>query len=124
MPRLIVQPAGSELCGQTCVAMAAGVSLKKAISVIGHEGGTVTWEIIEALRELGIECADKLRRISRKRPNLPPRAMVVIHQPKVAGKCRERSHWMLHYDGQMLDPGGRWPEGYENWRITSYLEIS
>ncbi len=120
--RLITQPEGSSLCGQCCVAMAAGVSLTKAIEAVGHsrKRGTHTWEIIPALRKLGINCADRCRRVSRKRPLPPKRGVVVIHRPK--GDKPALWHWMLVWDGEMFDPSGRWPD-YVGWRITSYLEI-
>ena len=115
--KLIAQPIASDLCGQCCVAMAAGVSVRRAREIIGHDGGTETREVVRALRSLGVSCADRLVRISRNRPNLPTRAIVTIQEQ---GK---RAHWMLTWDGTMYDPGQRWPEGYPGWRITSFLEI-
>lgn len=120
--QLIVQPEGSSLCGQTCVAMAADCSLELAINVIGHDGCTSAAELAKALRSLGLRTAGKLQRISRARPILPRRAVVLIHRPEAPGR-RYKSHWMLLWDGVLLDPGGRWPSGYRNWRINSYLEI-
>lgn len=121
--KLILQPDGSSLCGQCCVAMAAGVSLKRAIEAVGHERGTYTCDVVRALWALGVQCDDRCTRISRKRPNLPKRGLVAIHRPKEDGKRRERFHWMLTWDGRMYDPGGAWPDGFAGWRITSYLTI-
>jgi hypothetical protein len=122
--KLILQPDDSELCGQACVAMAAGVSLKRAISAIGHKGDTSTADVVFGLRSFGLTCADKLVRISRKRPMPSARAMIVIHRPAVEHERRNpKWHWMLSWDGKIYDPGGRWPEGYDKWQITSYLEI-
>ena len=122
MAKLILQPEGSSLCGQCCVAMAAGISLRRAIEVMGHDGETQTSDVVVALRLLGLGCAPRLRRIARAKPVIPARAIVVIHRP--SGESRsERAHWMYHYRGKILDPGGRWPDGYANWRMTSYLEI-
>jgi len=124
--KLVRQPDGSSLCGQSCVAMAAGVSLKRAVAAVGHSriGGTHTREIVAALRALGVECADRCRKVSRKRPVLPQRGMVVIHQPKGEhGVSYHRWHWILTWDGQIYDPAGLWPDRYTDWRITSYLEI-
>ncbi len=115
---LVRQPDGSSLCGQCCVAMAAKVSLKDAIAAVGHEKkrGTHTHEVIAALRKLGVGCSGKLKRVSRTKPILPQRAMVVI----TTGKTRW--HWMLVWDGVVYDPEGRWPD-YHGWRISSCLEI-
>lgn len=105
--------------------MAAGVSLKKATEAVGHGryGGTKTSEIIKALRSLGLECGDRCERISRKRPNLPRRGIVVLHRPKEPGKRKARWHWMLTWDGTIYDPAGMWPDNMRDWRMTSYLRI-
>ncbi len=121
--RLITQPEASSLCGQCCVAMAAGVSLAKAVEAVGHSKlrGTYTREIITALRKLGINCGDRCRRVSRKRPMLPKRGIAVIHRPK--GEETGMWHWLLVWDGEVYDPAGRWPDHYKAWHITSCLEI-
>lgn len=110
--------------------MAAGVTLERAIEVVGHakRGGTETREIVKALRALGVECADRLKVVNRKRPVLPKRGVVNICKlvARPDGKRRQRfAHWMLTWDGEILDPGAAWPEAYEQngWTITSYLEI-
>lgn len=119
----VIQPEGSSICGHCCVAMAAGVSLTRAIDLIGHERGTKTSEIVIALRLLGVPCDSKLKRVCRKRPHLPKRAVVAIHRPYVEGKHRGRWHWMLTWDGTIYDPGNSWPDSYRDWKITSALEI-
>lgn len=123
--RLVRQPDGSSLCGQCCVAMAAGVSLDRAIEVVGHEklAGTTTRDVVNALRHLGVPCADKLKRVSRSKPHLPKRGIIVIHRPKSEYIRTDRWHWMLTWDGTMYDPGGAWPDRYKDWRITSFLDI-
>lgn len=102
--------------------MAAGVSLDRAVEVIGHTRGTHTWEIVKALQALGIACAGKLKRMPRKRPVLPPRCVVSICRPASEQRAA-RGHWMLFWDGEVLDPGACWPDFYRDWEITSYLEI-
>lgn len=122
--KLITQPEGSSLCGQCCIAMAAGVSLKRATDAIGHNGGTRTSEVVKALRKLGIDCADRMVRPSRKRPNIPQRAFLAIHRlPNEDEKRKAKWHWLLQWDGKIYDPSEQWPDGYKNWKITSYLEI-
>ena len=124
LPTLMLQPEDTSLCGQTCVAMAAGVSLDRAIEVVGHAKarGTYTHEVVKALRQLVVPCADRLRPTGRVKTVLPKRGLISIHRPE-GSKRPARFHWMLTWDGKMYDPGGRWPTGYPGWRITSYLEI-
>jgi|SRR5665213_1220751 len=121
--KIVRQPEGSHQCGQACVAMAAGVSLKRSIKAVGHERSTHTSDLIRGLRALGVECADKLVRICRRRPHFPPRAIIAIHRPAVKGERREAGHWMVAWDGEIIDPAGRYPDGFQNWKMTSYLEI-
>lgn len=118
----LFQPAGSELCGQTCVAMAAGVSLERSIRQFGHGKATETREVVKALRAFGIGCSERLRRVSKNRIP-PPRAIMAVRwldrkrQPRVW-------HWVLVWDGKVYDPAGRYPEGYgSDCEFTSYLEI-
>lgn len=117
-PTLMLQPENSNLCGQTCVAMAAGVSLDRAIEAIGHKSisGTNTRDLVRGLRALGLPCADRCRVLGRLKPVLPRRGMLVVGTKKYG-------HWMLTWDGVIYDPGGMWPDGYAGWKISSYLEI-
>lgn len=123
-PTLVVQPDGSSLCGQACVAMAAGVSLDRAVEAVGHikERGTHTHEVVKALRLLGVPCASKMKRLGKVKPVMPKRGFLHINRPE-GNKRNAKFHWMLIWDGKIFDPGNRWPEGYNGWRITSYLEI-
>lgn len=98
--------------------MAAGVSLDRACEVVGHRHSTTTRDVRDALRALGIGCADKCVRPSRARPNLPKHAIVNIHKPS-----RPMGHWMLAWDGEVFDPEGFNLKDYKDWRILSYLEI-
>jgi hypothetical protein len=78
--------------------------------------------LIEALRFFDVDCADRLKCISRTRPVWPKRAIIHVMRPREENR-HQRGHWMLWWDGVMLDPGGRWPNGYVNWKIASSLEI-
>jgi hypothetical protein len=119
--RLVTQPDGSSLCGQCCVAMAAGVTLDRAIEALGHrkDRGTDTREVVAALRSLGVGCADRCKRVSRQRPVFPAKAFLAVNKP---GVITPRCHWMLTWDGKIYDPSNAWPN-YRDWRITSYLEL-
>lgn len=103
--------------------MAAGVSLQRAIEAVGHQKarGTHTREIIAGLRALGVGCADRLRRVSRAKPLLPPFAVVAACRIRPAAPALW--HWLLVWDGVIYDPGQVWPDAYKDWRFTSYLEL-
>lgn len=120
---IVRQPEDSVQCGQACVAMVASVSLKRAIEAVGHGRSTHTRDLIRGLRALGVYCGDKLIRISRCRPHFPPHAIIAIHRPAVRGERRAAGHWMVSWNGKIIDPADRYPDGFANWKITSYLEI-
>lgn len=129
--KLIRQPEESSLCGQACVAMAAGVTLEEAIEAVGHrrKRGTLTREVVAGLRSFGLKCADRARKVSRIRPVFPKRAVLALRKPKPNpdGKKNYESgnwHWLLVWDGEVYDPSGlTWPDDYKGWRVTSYLGI-
>ncbi len=120
MISLILQPQGSALCGQCCVAMAAGVPLEAAIAAVGHAKprGTKTRELVAALRKLGVPAAERLKRTRKDLP-VPPCPRAILRTERTVAR---RWHWLLHWDGLTYDPAGRYPE-YDGWRITSYLEL-
>ena len=127
--RVVRQPEGSALCGQCCVAMVAGVGLRRAIAAVGAEyteRGTGTRQIVAGLRRLGVRCSGRLRRLGPAKPVLPARCIVAIIQYRTDAEGTrqpKRAHWMVSWNGQIYDPGQRWPEGFAGWKITTYLEI-
>lgn len=126
MIRLVRQPEGSSLCGQACVAMVAGVTLIEATAAIGHTRPTYTRDLVAALRSFGVQCEDRLKLVSRARPELPARAILSIRKfvEKPNGGRKRYGHWMVIWYGHIFDPEGVWPEHYrDGWRVTSYLEI-
>ncbi len=125
MPRLVKRPDGTGLCSHCCVAMAAGVPLSRVIEHFPDiHAGMSGKELAQALRTFGVPCAERFRRVSKEKPVPPQRALLSITRPKEEGqKRREKAHCLLVWDGKVLDPDQRWPEGYIKWKITSYLEI-
>lgn len=104
--------------------MAANVPLWKATEAIGHDGPTTTRELVNVLRSFGLDCADRLRRISRRRPVMPPKCLLSIsYRPPIDCPKKSKSHWMYCEKGTIYDPAGAWPDFYKDWVITSYLEI-
>ncbi len=90
--RHIQQPAGSKLCGHSCVAMALGISLDEAVKLIGHKKGVRNYELIRAL---GHRAATK-KAVSPKKLTAP----CLI---RVKGEKR-RHHVVLYEDKMVYDP--------------------
>jgi hypothetical protein len=115
----IYQPEGSNLCGQTCVAMIVGRTLEAVIMVFGHRHATKTRELVSALREYGFRCEDRL---TRKRKGLPfPKLCIVKVLWHAAGSKRLQSHWVMYWDGEFYDPAEC--EAWKKGKMSSFLEI-
>ena len=116
--KLIKQPEGSSLCGQACVAMLAGVSLEKSVSVFGKRGGTTTKEVIAALKKLGVKCGNKL--FLAKNHIMTPICIAKLH----FSWDKSHTHWTIYHNGVFYDPAigktERYPEGV---RVTSFLPV-
>ena len=108
------QPENSNLCGQTCVAMLAGISLKEAIAAVGKSGRTYGPDLYKALKKYRIRISKKSIRTS-KNYSIPENCIARFRKKD----CAE-SHWGLIIKSFVYDPvkGG---SGYEY--ISSYLEI-
>jgi hypothetical protein len=129
MVKWMQQPEGSSLCGQTCVAMIAGVTLEQSIVAFGGKcGATRTKEVVAALRKLGIDCGNPpLTRI--KGQCYPHTCIVKLHINHI--DCLKSIHWVVWHEGKYYDPSlygqyslvcyqGKYPEGI---KATSYLPI-
>jgi len=99
MKHFVKQPEPSNLCGQSCVAMIAGITLDESIKVFGKRSGTYTKDVITALQKLNISCGDKLIRISKTQKK-SDFCMVVVR----AKKFKRYDHWVVFKDGQYYDP--------------------
>lgn len=122
----IAQPTATT-CGQTSVAMVAGVSVEEACVAVGKRGATTAAELVRGLRRLGVACADGLVLV-RRMEGFAPLAIARLSRakPHTAG------HWVVWADGYFMDPadGGTFrPEDFTcllsawGWRLTSILQV-
>jgi len=84
----VMQPKGSNLCGQAIIAMLGNIDIQEAIKLMEKTGGTRTKDIIQALNKIGLKAAShKLIRIPKnwKKPML-----CIVHLG--FGK-----HWKKHW---------------------------
>jgi len=119
MLKMIMQPEGSNLCGQACVAMLLGISLDESIKLIGKRGKTRTRDLVTALKAKGCDCGTRLIR------------------GDFIGDCiikmtftRTHSHWIIFYEGKFYDPSNGFnPPGIlifakrGEYKLSSYLPI-
>lgn len=112
----LTQPPGTYLCGQTCLAMLAGISIERAITIIGHGHSTRTRELVTAFRALGFICPDRLRRFGRT--VIAELDLAVV---KVCYSGCSRTHWIAVSAGEIYDPVNN---SLLYGRTTSYLPLT
>lgn len=116
------QPAGSNSCGQHCIAMIVGIDPSEIIELMGS-GKTKTSQLIKALNFHGRKTAPRLIR-----------GLGILDTDKTA-ICKVRwiaaSHWIVYHNKKFYDPGLGAPVDSSEYlefikslgHITSYLEI-
>jgi hypothetical protein len=120
---LLLQPPGSRLCGQYCVAMVAGVEPEAAITAFGSRGPTRPQAVVNALRHFGLRVSPQLCRVTQQRP-LPALGLLKLARPKQAA-----FHWVLLTGGIIycpllgIVPFEDYPQGHNGFKFTSFLEI-
>ena len=114
------KPEESSLCGQTCVAMIAGISLEESINAFGTRGGTRTKDVVRALTKLGVKCGNKLIKL---RSDVQKTEVCISKLHFSTGK---HTHWTVWNKNCFFDPGlphliGKYPEHLV--KETSFLPI-
>lgn len=118
----VLQPLGSRLCGQACLAMLLGITLADAVDRIGHRKATKTKELLRVLREEGYEPEGRLK-WKKAGPPKTGTLLLSIRRPPLNWK-----HWAVMEDGVIYDPVygvGPYPLAFweENVRATSFLQV-
>ena len=115
---LIRQPDNSNLCGQACVAMIAGISLDESIKLFNSRGSTGTKTVYYALQKRGISCSDKAVRI--KNNNKPKLCIVTIHYTGYKNK-----HFCIWNNNKYYDPSRGIRAKLDKFeRETSFIKIN
>src|SRR6266568_1419136 len=118
MKEHLFQPAGSNLCGQTCVAMLCETTISEAIALIGKKGLTRAKDLVRALQKKGfLICGPVIHSASAEIHciPLPENAILNYHW-----KGRSSGHWIVRWQGNNYDPESGAACG---GRVTSYIEV-
>lgn len=117
---ILLQPKGSNLCGQSCVAMVCGFTLDQSISLVGKRGLTKTKDLTPVINQFynTNSCLTRLKKIE----DLPTQGLL-----KVTWKSKG-SHWVLIRDGFIYDPAFGCLDLHQyattiRGKITSFLEL-
>ncbi len=113
---IIIQPEDG-LCGQTCVAMLAGVTIAEVISVMDcREWQATMGRMISALNYYGIDHSDVIN-YTEGRDAVLPKCCIMME--KMGRFC----HYLIHYDGKFYDSNLGVLEEYDMSKLLGYLEI-
>lgn len=105
------------LCGQTCVAMLAGVTIAEVITVMDcREWQATMGRVISALNYYGIDHSDVIMYTEGQAATLPK---CCIMMEKMGRFC----HYLVHYDGKFYDPTLGIMEHYDMNKLLGYLEV-
>ena len=112
-----IRQSQSGFCGQTCIAMLAGISVDEVIKIMKSKRWQASMsKIIETLDYFGF-IHKKLIYTKGKKVILPKCCIL-----NVRGK--DKSHLMICYDEKYYDPTTEVLEEYKFENIISYTEIS
>ena len=113
---VIIQPEDG-LCGQSCVAMLAGITIAEVISVMDcREWQATMGMMISALNYYGIDHADVIN-YTEGRDTVLPKCCIMME--KMGRFC----HYLVHFDGKYYDSNLGVLEEYDMSKLLGYLEI-
>lgn len=113
---IIIQPEDG-LCGQTCVAMLAGVTIAEVISVMDcREWQGTMGRVISALNYYGIDHSDIIVYTEGKEATLPK---CCIMMEKIGLYC----HYLVHYNGKFYDSNLGIIQEYDMSKLLGYMEV-
>lgn len=113
---IIIQPEDG-LCGQTCVAMLAGVTIQDVAKAIDcREWQATMGRVISALNYYGIAHSQVITYTEGKETTLPK---CCIMMEKMGRYC----HYLLHFDGKYYDPNLGIMDHYDMSNLLGYLEV-
>ncbi len=114
--KLITQP-NDGLCGQTCIAMLAGVTLDDACEIMHCRDWQASMgKMIDTLDYLGIPHADTIHYTAGSDVALPKCAILME-------KMGRYSHYLLIHDGIYYDPTQGIIDDFDKENLVGYLEI-
>ena len=113
---VIIQPEDG-LCGQTCVAMLAGITIAEVVSVMDcREWQATMVRVISALNYYGIDHSDIIIYTEGQEATLPK---CCIMMERMGRYC----HYLVHYDGKYYDSNLGVISHYDMSKLLGYREV-
>ena len=114
---VVIQPHDG-LCGQSCVAMLAGITLEDAINVMHCGEWQATMDkIINALNYFGIDHSEEIIYTNGREGVTLPKCCVILE------KMGRYSHYLVYFDGVGYDSNLGRIEHYDITKMKGYMEV-
>ena len=114
---VVIQPHDG-LCGQSCVAMLAGITLEDAINVMHCGEWQATMDkIINALNYFGIDHSEEIIYTNGREGVTLPKCCVILE------KMGRYSHYLVYFDGVGYDSNLGLIEHYDITKMKGYMEV-
>lgn len=111
--KLIKQPKGVSCCGQCCLAMLVNITLEKAIELIGHNGTTRDWELLDHIPDMEVD-------FSHLGKPIKEHVMLTLLQLHVNPDKPQQKHWTVLHKDKLYDPA---EIGANIWPVYKYWVI-
>ena len=106
------------LCGQSCVAMLAGISLDEAINTMHCGEWQATMDkIINALNYFGIDHSEEIIYTNGRADVTLPKCCVVME------KMGRSSHYLVYFNGVGYDSNLGLIDDYDVTKVKGYMEV-
>lgn len=113
----VIQPHDG-LCGQSCVAMLAGITLEEAIDTMHCGEWQATMDkIVSALNYFGIDHSEEIIYTNGKEDVVLPKCCIILE------KMGRYSHYLVYYNEKGYDSNLGVIERYDVTKIKGYMEI-
>ncbi len=113
---ILIQPIDGT-CGQTVVAMLAGVTIAEVCTTMGcREWQATMGRVISALNYYGIDHSEVIVYTEGEPTTLPKCAILMERMGRF-------SHYLLYFDGKYYDPNDGVMDTYDMSKLLGYLEI-
>ncbi|MBD5549838.1 MAG: DUF1905 domain-containing protein [Lachnospiraceae bacterium] len=113
----IIQPHDG-LCGQSCIAMLAGITLDDAINVMHcNEWQATIAKMINALNYFGLEHSEEIIYTCGEADVTLPKCAIILE------KMGRYSHYLIAYDGKYYDSNLGVLDRYDMTKMKGYLEV-
>ncbi len=115
-----IQQPTDTTCGQTCVAMLAGVTVDEVCEVMGKKGKTHRKDLARALNHFNFSCTPLIRMTKVLEKDVLRLAIIRLQHPTT----KSWTHWVVRKDGEDYDPSSEVCALAYGWKLISFMMVT